>query len=181
MDMETIAIFVIAGVLLWAGLEKVRGTSAITATIISLSAPKQFALPIALAISAWEIITALLVLFKPNYILTHIGILLLASLFAAAGFAAIAFGKSIKCNCFGLNGAGYLGKSQIITFPFWIFGVWILRYRMPDESPSLESGAISFAIVSLIIAAIRGIQVLRAQSEARMDRLSAQEMYVWLR
>jgi len=179
--MKTIAIFIIAAVFLWAGLEKIRNLGATASTIVSLGMPSKFAPPIALFISVSEIITALLVLFKPNYILTHLGIILLSGLFAISGLVAIAFSKSIKCNCFGINRAGYLGKTQIISFPVWIFGVSVLRYMAPNEFLSLETGAVFFAAVSLTITAIRGIEVLEAHLRARSDRLSAQEMFLWLR
>jgi hypothetical protein len=180
MSPGTIAIFVIAPVLLWAGLEKVRNTAPIAATLRGLGVPRPLSQPIAGLVAATEVLLALQVVFRPYHILAQTGIVTLAALFAIAGLIAMASGKSIRCSCFGVGGGGYLGRSQLAALPLWIAGAGFLKYG-GTETPSLETGALYLAGISLAIAGIQGIRVIRSQTEARKDRLSAREMYIWLR
>lgn len=180
MSSGTIAIFVIAPVLLWAGLEKVRNTKPIAATVRGLGAPPGLSLPIAALVAGVEILLAVLVVFRPDHILTQAGVVALAVLFAIAGVIAISSGKSISCSCFGVGGSGRLGRSQLLALPLWIAGAGLLRYG-GAEAPPLETAASYFAGISLAIAGIQGIRLIRSQVEARKDRLSALEMYIWLR
>lgn len=179
MSSGTIAIFVIAPVLLWAGLEKVRNTTPIAATVRGLGVPRQLSLPVAALVAGLEILLALLVVFRPDHILTQAGLVTLAVFFAIAGVIAIASGKSISCSCFGVGGSGRLGRSQVLALPLWIAGAGFLRYG-GAETPSLETSASYFAGIALAIAGIQGIRVIRSQIEARKDRLSARETYLWL-
>lgn len=180
MSFGTIAIFVIAPVLLWAGLEKLRNTKPIAATVRGLGVPRGLSTPVAALVAGTEILLALLVVFRPDHVLTQAGIVALAVVFAIAGLVAMASGKSIKCSCFGVGGGGYLGKSQLAALPLWIAAAGFLKYG-GTETPSLETGALYLAGISLAIAGIQGIRVIRSQIGARKDRLSAREMYIWLR
>jgi hypothetical protein len=168
-----------AGMLLWAGLEKARNPASIVATIRSLRLPRRLAWPAALFVTTAEITIAVAILFKPDSLLTQTAIVLLAALFALAGLIAMGFDEPVHCNCFGAGGKGYLGTTQLIALLPWLAGAGILRVGI-QETPSLPMSAAYFAATSLAIAAVRGIGVWKARLLARGDRLSAREMYVWL-
>lgn len=178
--LPTAAALTIAAVLLWAALEKARNPAPTAAAIRSLGLPRRIAWPAALLVTAAEIVVAVAALFRPDAALTHAGIVLLAGLFALAGLIALRLEEPIHCSCLGPGGKGYLGVAQLIGFPLWLAGAAALRFGIA-EAPPLSTGAACFAALSLSIAGIRGIGVWRARLEARGDRRSAQEMYVWLR
>ena len=168
-----------AAVLLWAGLEKARNLTPTAATLQVLGFPRRLARPAAIFVTAAELTVAIAVLFSPDSALTHISIVLLAGLFALAGLIAMGLDERVRCSCFGPGGKGYLGAAQLIALIPWVAGAVILRLGTRDIPP-LPVSAAYFAATSLAIAAARGIRVWKASLEARGDRLSAREMYVWL-
>ncbi len=170
----------IAGVLLWAGLEKARNPASISSTITELGVPRRVARPAAIFLIVTEISIGVLVLFQPSSVVVQMGIVMLALLFAFAGLIVWMRGKRIQCGCFGAGARGYLGLRQTLNLVPWCIGAAILKMG-PPEGQALSESAALFASVALVIAAWRGYAVLRAQHEARGDRLSAKEMYSWLR
>jgi hypothetical protein len=177
---STAAALAIASVLLWAGLEKFRNLAATAATLRSLGVPRGFARPAALFMSGAEVVVAAAVLFRPDSALTQGSIVLLAGLFALAGLIAMTLDERVRCSCFGVGGKGYLGVNQLIALFPWLAGAALLRAGF-REPPPLPVGAAYFASTSLAIAALRAVSVCSAWREARGDRLSAREMYMWLR
>lgn len=174
------AALTMAGVLLWAGCEKARNPASITSTITNLGIPRRAAQLAAIFLITAEIGLGVLVLFQPNALTVQMGIVLLAMLFALAGLIVWMRGERIHCSCFGAGARGYLGLRQIINLVPWCIGAGILTMGS-QEAQALSESAAYFASVALGIAAWRGHAVLRAQHEARADRLSAKEMYYWLR
>lgn len=175
----TASALAMGAVLLWAGLEKARDPASTSAMLRSLGLPLRLAWPAAILVMAMEISVGVAVLFRPGSTPTHIGVASLAGVFALAGLIAMRSDEPICCNCFGAGGKGYLGVTQLIALLPWLAGAMILRLAA-QGTQSLSTGAVYFAITSLVIAAARGIGVRKAQLEARGDRLSAQEMYKWL-
>lgn len=176
----TAAGLAMAAVLLWAAVEKARNPAPTAATIHALGLPHRLAWPAAVFVTVAEIVVAVAVLFRPDAALTQAGIVLLAGLFALAGLIALRLDEPIHCSCFGAGGNGHLGVKQIIAFVPWLAGAAILRLGI-EEAPPLPVGAACLATTSLAIAGVRGIGVWKSRLEARGDRQSAQEMYVWLR
>lgn len=168
-----------AAIWLWAGLEKIRNLSPIVITIRNLGLSHQFAWQSALFLATAELVLGVAVLFRPDFVLTHIGIVVLAGLFGIAGLIAIRRDEPIECSCFGVGGKGYLGITQIFALFPWFAGVAVLRLGA-QEAPPLHIGAAYFALISLVITAVRGIGIWKALLEARGDRVSANEMYIWL-
>jgi methylamine utilization protein MauE len=177
---QTAAALAMAGVLLWAGLEKFRDFAPAAATVGELGLPRVLAGPAALLVAAAEVGVGLALLFRPGATATHLGVVLLACHFALAGLLALRSGRQIRCHCFGAGGRGHLGKPQLVALVPWLAGAALLRLGA-QQAPPLPAGAAYFAAVSLFIAGVRGVAVRRALLEARGDRLSAQEMYRWLR
>jgi hypothetical protein len=125
-------------------------------------------------------LTALGVLFAPQARWTQAAIVALGGAFALAGLVAVLRRERIRCNCFGSGATGgYLGLTQVLALPAWVGGAWILSYGLPTPWP-LATGASAFAAVGLAIATLQAVTLWKVASEARGDRLSAEEMYVWL-
>jgi hypothetical protein len=168
-----------AGVLLWAGLEKARDPAATASTIRGLGA-RNVARPAAAVLAAVEIALGFCLVFTPHSTAAQLGVTALAATFALAGSIALSREEPIRCSCFGAGGNGYLGWSQLLAFPVWLGGAAVLRLWMP-EAPPAHVSATGLAVIAVGIAGARAIQVSRARDGARGDRRSAQEMIAWLR
>ena len=136
----TAVAMVMSGVLLWAGLDKGRNLTSMAATLGELGFPRRLAGTAALLLMAAEITIALAALFRPDSALTHVGIVILAVLFALAGLIAMSRDEPIRCHCFGAGGKGYLGTTQLIALAPWLAGAVTLRLTA-QEAPPLPTGA----------------------------------------
>jgi hypothetical protein len=110
---------------------------------------------------------------------TQGGVVLLAGAFALAGLLALRRDEPVRCTCFGSGRNGYLGANQVLAFVPWVGGAMFL-YVTDVTPPSPPHGAAMLAGVGLAMAGVRLIPVLGAWREARGDRRSAREMYLWL-
>lgn len=172
------ATLAMASVLLWAALEKARRPSSLASVMGRLGVPASaVGFAAALLIGA-ELAIAFGLIFAPRMPLVAAGVLALSGAFAGAGLVARIRNEEIHCGCFG-PGGGYLGKAQMVAFPFWLAGAVLLRHpgRPP---PALGDAASSFALVGLTVAALRVAAALRVSRAGRADRLSALEMLPWL-
>src|SRR5439155_16928434 len=96
-----IVVLAMAVVLLWAAMEKLRTPDALAATIGSLGVPASIAQPAARSVGVAELIACVALLFRPDALLTQLGVLLLAALFGLAGLLALRLDEPIPCSCFG--------------------------------------------------------------------------------
>lgn len=170
---------VAAAIFLWAALEKLRDLPSTAATLreLGLGSIGGAAAP-TLVVAELAVAGGLFV--RPDWGVTQAGVALLACSFAVAGAIALRSGRRIRCTCFGPGGAGTLGVIQIIALLPWLGGVAFLRLAEVTR-PTPSDAAAMFAAVGLAIASGRVVPVARAWREARGDRLSARETYVWLR
>jgi hypothetical protein len=168
-----------ASILLWAGLEKARDPGSTVSTLRQLGVPAPLAAVAALLILA-ELAIAVGLVFRPDSVWIQTGVVVLAGTFAFAGWLALRRGELIRCSCFGSTRRHYLGANQIKALVPWVAGVAILRVA-DVEAPSPSRGADMFLGIALTIAGVRLIPVLGAWREARGDRRSAVETYVWAR
>lgn len=166
-----------AAVLLRAASEKIRRPGELAATVGRLGVPERLALPAALLVILAELVAAVLLLFRPGSIVTQLGVVLLAALFALAGLIALRSAEPIACSCFGA-GSGPLGLRQTMWFFAWAGGAALLFAVRPAVSTA--TGAALLAAAALAIAAIRAIALRAAMIEGRGDRRAAEEMYEWL-
>lgn len=166
-----------AGVLLWAGLEKARDLGPVAATLRQLGLRGAASRPLAASVATAEVGVALALLFRPDSGWTQGGVVALALAFAAAGALALGRGEPIHCACFGGRG-GKLGLGQVVALVPWLAAAALLA--LAAEPPSAVAGAGRLAAVGLALASWRAVAVWDAWREARGDRLSAEEMYVWL-
>jgi hypothetical protein len=169
---------VMAFVLLWAGLEKAARLSSLAGTLHQLGMPESGARVVAPLVVVVELSVALGLIFRPLSIATLTGVLALAAAFAISGLIALRRKEKIRCGCFGPHGA-HLGKNQLAALPVWFGAVTLVWLNGPTHSSDWQSAS-GLALVALMMAALRGVSSLRAAHEARGDRRSAQEMFVWL-
>ena len=170
-----------AGVLLWSGLEKYRTyknfsetTRALGVGCISSLSP--------FVLGGVEISCALGWAFFPGSLWVQFTTLALALMFAGVAVWVLQSGKRISCNCFGTSGSGYLGKAQLVAlFPWFGCVAFVHLFPTPPALNDAGSGVAKLAIVALLIASIRSVALYRAVAVSRGDRLSAEEMYAWLR
>lgn len=168
-----------ASILLWAGLEKARDPGSTVSTLRQLGVPAGPARASWLLIPA-ELAVGLGLVFRPDAVWIQLGVVVLAGAFAIAGLIALRRGVQIHCACFGSTRRGYLGTNQIIALVPWVGGAAILRVA-DVEPPSLSRGSTMLAGVALTMAGVRLVPLLGAWREARGDRRSALETYVWAR
>jgi hypothetical protein len=171
---------VMASVLLWGGLAKFTNLGGFASTLQALGVPASWSHLFSGLVPLSEVLIALSVLFAPHWRWTLVAVVALSGAFALAGLVAVLRKQRIRCNCFGSGSAGgYLGLTQSLALPVWIGGVSILYYGIPTPLP-LAAGACLFAASGLAIGTLKAVALRRAVGEARGDRLSAEEMYVWL-
>lgn len=176
--LATTVALVMAAVLLWAGLEKARSLTPTASTLHQLGVPESFAKSGALFLLIAESAVALGLILRPGSAEILTGVVVLAGAFALGGLIALGRDEPILCNCFGAGGSGYLGRSQLVALPFWLAGALLLWLARPAPS-SMSEAAVSFAVIGLAIAALRGFTALGGWKEARGDRRSFEERSVW--
>jgi hypothetical protein len=160
-----------AGLLLWAGAEKLRDLDPITKVVIHLGLPRRAALPAALALALTEVGVAVGLVGCPGSYLVVGGVTGLATLFAVAGWLALRSGERIRCNCLGSTGAGYLGRAQIVALPAWMGGSVLLLAAALVTRPMKET-TLLVAVLTTVLALLRAPRALRALLMARGDRLA---------
>lgn len=175
-----IVAFLMIGILLWSGLEKLRTLEASSETFADfrhLLAPKRAVLMLSLA----EFSCVVGLVIAPASLLTMGLVFCLATTFAFGGIWAIVAKKRIRCNCFGSLGSNnsILGKAQLIWFFLWLSGLLFLHF-FPPEPVTLERGVTLFASVCLIVTCVRASETLHATRRSRGDRMSAKRMFKWL-
>jgi Methylamine utilisation protein MauE len=169
-----------ATVLLWAGLAKFTSLGGFASTLQALGVPAKWSHRFSALAPLSEVLTALGVLFAPHWRWTLMAVVALGGAFALAGLVAMLRKRRILCNCFGSSATGgYLGLTQVLALPAYVGGASILYYGIPTPLP-LAAGALLFAASGLAIVSLKAVGLRKVVSEARGDRLSAEEMYVWL-
>lgn len=169
-----------ASVLLWAGIEKARAPGSTRLALVRLGLPESASGSATGLLAAVELALALGLVFAPGSAWTIGGVALLSGAFAVAGLIALSHDEPIRCGCFGPAGTRRLGRDQLLALPIGL-GVAALL-ALEDPAPlSLPDGVARLTLIALGLATARGLAVARAWSQARGDRRSAQEMYVWLR
>jgi hypothetical protein len=181
--MTALGLFValaMATVLLWAGLAKFTHLRGIASTLQALGVPAGWSHRASGLVPLSEVLTALGVLFAPNSPWTLAAVVALSGAFALAGLVAVLRKERIPCHCFGASAPGrYLGRTQILALPVWVGGALSLHFGIPSPLP-LATGASLFAAAGLAIATLQAVLLRKVVREARGDRLSAEEMYLWL-
>ena len=171
---------VIAVLLLRAGIQKLTDPTAAASTVAALGIPGKWSDHTARLVALSEAIVAFGVLFAPGSHWTLIGVAALGAAFAFAGLVAMLRRARIRCHCLGSGAAGpYLGVVQLLALPLWVGAALLLRCGLP-EIPHLATGALLLAAAGLAMAASKAPALLQAVRDARGDRATAQEMYLWL-
>lgn len=160
---------VVAGVLLWAGLEKARAHRAFLSTLTALGhAPGWLRRSGAVAVPAAEVSTAVGLLLWPVSWLPRLGVVLLATAFAVAGGLGLHAPQPVRCSCLGFTGDGRLGRRQLAAFPVWIGAVLAIAAAPPAWSAG--TGTAMLAGTVLTLGAVRAAGVERARRDASAAR-----------
>src|ERR1041385_7059798 len=178
--MDALALLTTASVsagLVSAALGTLREPRAIEETIRRLGLDGS-ARAAALLLIAVELAIGVALLFRPDAAWTQMGVVTLATAFAAAGVLAIQRRESIPCSCFG-SAARPLGRAQLIAFVPFVAAAALLRLFIRQAPPPAE-GAALFASVSLVIAIRAAWPAWAEFRQSRSDRRSAEETYLWL-
>ena len=169
-----------AAVLLWAGLAKFASLDRFASTLQALGVPTGWSHRFSGLVPLAEVLTALGVLFAPHWLWTQVAVVALGGAFALAGLIAMLRKQRILCKCFGSSAnGGYLGLKQILALPACIGVVSTLYLSIPNPLP-LVTRALLFAASGLAISTLKAVSLRKVVNEARADRLSAEEMYIWL-
>jgi hypothetical protein len=169
-----------AALVIWAGAEKLRALDATVKVIVHLGLPRRAAQPVALSLALTEIGVAVGLVWHPGSHLVVGAVIVLAVLFAVAGWLAPRSGKRVTCSCFGGLGTGYLGRAQIKALPAWICASLILFAAAPPAR-TVENTAMLLALITTAMALTRVPGALRALLQTRDDRRTAAEIYQWRR
>jgi hypothetical protein len=163
----------VAGVLLWAGLDKLRVHRDFLGTLTALGAAPQWVRRSgAVAVPALEISVALGLLLRPGSRLPQFGVVVLATAFAVAGLLGLRAAQPIRCACFGLAGSS-LGRRQLYAFPLWIAAAIAIAAAPPAWATT--TGTTVLAATVLAMGAIRAVAVERARRAAAATRRAVDE------
>jgi uncharacterized membrane protein YphA (DoxX/SURF4 family) len=163
---------IVSSVLLWAGLEKLRGITAFGRTLAALRLPGPVRQVLVVAVPASEVAVGTGLVVTPTAAWPLVGVLVLAAAFATAGLIALRAGTPIRCACFGAGSGGVLGRRQVYAFPIWLAAVAALS-TLPDwtSTPRL----MPLAVVVIAMGAVRATQTERARRRSRADRFATAE------
>jgi hypothetical protein len=171
---------VMALLFLEAALLKARDLPGFISALQQLRFPLSAAKNIALAVVFLEVAASSSLIFSPASLLSAGIVVVLSTAFAAAALIALSQGQEVVyCHCFGAAANARLGPAQLWALPLW-WGAALLSWSQSQDVP-FTAAAIEFATVSLILAAVAVLQAFGPWRQARGDRLSAREMYLWLR
>lgn len=147
----------LAGVLLWAGLEKLRTPRAFRGTLAELL-PGWSVSAVSCLVPVAELMVGSGLLLAANATWPVLGVVLLGILFASAGVAALLRGKRVTCSCFGA-GAHTLGWREIVILPVWLVAAYLFERTEPAWTTS--DGIQYLAALVVILALIRAGMVTR--------------------
>src|SRR5262249_44079402 len=140
---------VMAGVLLWASVEKARDLWPVTGTLQRLGVPVGKARVGAALLLLAELGVGFGLVFLPERELTQIGVVFLACTFAFGGIVALRQDEPIRCNCFGTGTNGYLGVNQLVALGGWLPGAAILHLGLSEGLP-VATAAIRLLVLGLV-------------------------------
>ncbi|MFC6555185.1 MauE/DoxX family redox-associated membrane protein [Nonomuraea cavernae] len=128
--------FPLSGILLWAGLEKLRERGQFMGTLAQLGFAGRAGSLLAVAVPVAEIVTGAGLVLVPSATWPVASVAGLGVLFAVAGLLALRTGRNITCSCLGAGGS-MLGRRQIGLLPAWL-GVAAALYLLAPDWPAAQ-------------------------------------------
>ncbi|GAA1660616.1 hypothetical protein GCM10009765_07630 [Fodinicola feengrottensis] len=165
-----------AGVLTWAGLEKVRTNEDFRITLTALGLPVPAVWMAAYAMPTAELATAAGLVLLPDQSWPRVALAALGIIFAAAGGLALRLGRPVACSCLGATGGGTLGWRQVALLPGWLAAAALLQWQ--PVAWTWQDGVQYLAAVVVVLGAVRGAAVVRAWRSAAGDRTAIAEASV---
>ncbi|MEV0590607.1 MauE/DoxX family redox-associated membrane protein [Nonomuraea cavernae] len=155
--------FPLSGILLWAGLEKLRERGQFMGTLAQLGFAGRAGSLLAVVVPVAEIVTGAGLVLVPSATWPVASVAGLGVLFAAAGLLALRTGRNITCSCLGAGGS-MLGRRQIGLLPAWL-GVAAALYLLAPAWPASQ-GIQYLAAVTVGIVAVRAHALVRLASRS---------------
>ena len=156
-----------SGAILVAGTGKLVSRTTFQRTLVRLELPVRLTAPLSWLLPIAEIAVGI-VMVPLGGPIAATGLLLLGTLFAAAGSLAVAGHVDVECNCWGMTGRGSsLGWKQVVHLPLWIAGA--VYFAVVERPPSYVTTAALGLVVASATQATRAATRLRT---ARSDFLA---------
>ncbi|WP_407563926.1 MauE/DoxX family redox-associated membrane protein [Streptomyces sp. 184] len=152
----------VSGVLLWAGLEKLRMRAEFARTLSGIGFTGRTRRALILLVPATELLVAGALLITPSAMWTRYAVGALGLAFAAAGAMALRAERVIECSCFGAGGRA-LGRRQIVLLPVWLGVAAALQLTGPSWSATAGVRGLAGVLVAIcVLRAVSLAHVLRA-------------------
>lgn len=164
----------LAAILAYSSLAKIPTVGAFRDVLRRLGAGG-LAGPLALAVIAGELLTAVMLLAVPTATWPRMLVVLFAFVFGAAGVRALLLREQVRCNCFGAGGrgAGLLGRRQLALLPAWLAVAGVAQVGAPRWDA--DRGIAGLTLLMLAFSGLRVPAAVRARRALKNDRAAFAE------
>jgi hypothetical protein len=174
--LAVVAVFALSGVLLWAGMEKLRDGAGFDRTLAAIGVPAALRPAVRFAVPAAELVVGASLVLAPGQAWPRVGALLLAAAFAVAGGLGLLAAEDVTCSCFGATGGGKLGWAQLAALPVWVLAV--LGAAALERPWSWPDGVQYLAALIVALCVLRSVPLLREWRVATGNRVAIDESVV---
>lgn len=164
----------VSGVLLWAGLEKLRLRADFDATLAALGIPAGLRILVRFGLVCGELGTGTGLVLLPSAVWPRLGLVILGATFAVGGVLGLRADHPVACSCLGAASHGPLGWRQIGLLPVWLSAAAALQWlHHPEQRWQRDLEYLAGLVV--VMGAIRAAAVVRAWRSAVGDRVALAE------
>jgi Methylamine utilisation protein MauE len=177
--MDVLALLVactVAGILIIAGVEKLRARAIFDETLSRLGLTGRFRDVSRFGVPIMELAVSAGLLLAPASVWPVLGAGALSVIFAVAGMLALRTRQPVPCTCLGVAGNGTLGWRQILFLPLWVCGLVTLWRLEPHWS--FDEGMQYLAGLIVLLCMTRAVPVVRAWRSASGTRNAMEEAIV---
>jgi len=154
----------VSGVLLWAGLEKLRLRSEFGATLSALGIPVRPRILLMIAVPCGELGTGAGLVVLPSQAWPRLGLVILGATFAIGGVLGLRADQPVACSCLGAASHGPLGWRQIGLFPAWLGAAGLLQWV--NAGQRWQAGVQDLAGLVVLIGVVRAAVLIRVWRSA---------------
>jgi hypothetical protein len=145
--------FICAGILLWAGTEKVVASRELVLTLEALSFPAWARRSARWLLPTAEIATGSSIIIWPTAESAQLAVATLGTMFALAGLWAMRLPDTVRCACFGAVGNRTLGLTQVLLLPVWLACAYMLTWNSWSSADGVQYlAALIVALCSVCVA-----------------------------
>jgi hypothetical protein len=164
----------VSGVLLWAGLEKLRLRADFDATLTALGIPAGLRILLWVGLVCGELGTGTGLVVLPSAVWPRLGLVILGAMFAVGGVLGMRADHPVACSCLGAASHGPLGWRQIELLPVWLAAAAALQW-LHHPAQRWQRDLQYLAGLVVVMGAIRAAAVVRAWRLAAGDRVALAE------